>query len=125
MNARSHALLEPELEVPSEVLATLLRRAPRNDSICRLMTAVLDDALTCLEKNVRARNVREQRRFEEAHQWLMTAGEADEATFSFERVCAALDIDPLYLQAVIRRWRDAQLKAAGSAALRPSKPRRR
>ena len=45
MGAQTDALFEPELAVPSQVLATLRGQAPRHDSICRLMIAVLADAL--------------------------------------------------------------------------------
>jgi hypothetical protein len=55
------------------------------------MMAVLDDAVRCVENHRFSRETRRRRLFADAKQWLL----AEEAhwPYSFESICAVLDLD--------------------------------
>jgi hypothetical protein len=63
------------------------RRAPER----RLMIAVLQDAIECIEKHRLARGGPRQRLFNEVAQWLLS--EQTDWLYSFERICEVLDLD--------------------------------
>lgn len=73
----------------------------------RLITAVLEEAVTCFQKHACARKKREQRLFDEVFFWIMRADRSGDA-FSFEGICSVLGIDPSYLRGGLRRWLQAQ-----------------
>jgi hypothetical protein len=57
----------------------------------RLMMAVLDDAVRCVETYRGPTDARGRRLFHEAKQWLLAA--EPYWPYSFERICAVLDLD--------------------------------
>jgi len=67
---------------------------------------VLDDAVLTFQKYVTATGRRGQRLFTEAEDWFVS--EPDEWPFGFENVCQALGLEPSYIWAGLRRWRDRQ-----------------
>ena len=74
--------------LPSRDLAPMPRkRAPEE----LLMIAVLNDALECLEKHRFATERQRCRLFHQARQWFL-AGDT-QWPYSFERICASLDLD--------------------------------
>jgi len=83
----------------------------------RLMIAVLADAVWCLEKFRVPTDARGRRTFHRAKQWLL-ASEPD-WPYSFERICAALDLNA---SAVRHRFRDALdlPPVPGARALQPT-----
>lgn len=68
----------------------------------RLMWAILKDSLCCYHTYARARTVHGQRLFREAERWVQSRDFG--WVFSFENVCAVLDIDSDYLRNELRRW---------------------
>ena len=50
--------------------------------------------------------------FEEVEEWV--AGVGGEWPFSFENICAALDLDAEYLRAGMIRWKEAERRKARS-----------
>lgn len=62
----------------------------------RLLRAVLEDALKCLEKCARARDRRGRKLFEETAGWMLA--EDEDSIFSFRSVCEALGLDPSYIR---------------------------
>jgi hypothetical protein len=79
----------------------------RDDSqsrpIKRLMLAVLEDALRCLNKYAHAKSGAHRLLYREAEQWL---GSRDSyALFSFILVCETLGIEPEYLRSGVLQWR--------------------
>ncbi|MFN8627849.1 MAG: hypothetical protein U0587_17955 [Candidatus Binatia bacterium] len=94
------AFVHPEVILPEQFFGALRRQRPRQGEQ-RLMLAMLEDALRCFQNHLFARRSRERRLFWDAEQWLL--GE-DQAPFSFEHVCAVLEIDPAYLRERLQRW---------------------
>jgi hypothetical protein len=80
-------LFEPHIVLPVQHFNPPKRLAPEH----RLMMAVLDDAVRCVEKYRFPRDGRGRRLFHEAQQWLLD--EEPSWPFSFERICAVLDLD--------------------------------
>jgi len=76
----------------------------------RLMLAVLEDAVLILHRHVGERGARAQRLVREVEQWV--DGHNREWLFSFENICAALNLNP----SAIRRGLRGLLGATGVAA---------
>jgi hypothetical protein len=78
----------------------------------RLMLAVLQSAIEDFQKYVLAQDKRGKELFQEAEDWIL---ETDSASFfSFENICAHLDLAPDYVRRGFMRWkadkRDGELK---------------
>jgi hypothetical protein len=73
--------------LPSQQYNALRKLTPEQ----RLMVAVLDDVLDCLEKYRRAVDSEGCRLFDEARQWLLA--EETDWLYSFQGICSALDLN--------------------------------
>jgi len=80
-------MCEPDLILPSQHFRQPEKLAPEH----RLMIAVLDDAIRCVERNRVSTDMHGQRAFREAQQWLLA--QEPNWPYSFERICAVLDLD--------------------------------
>jgi|HubBroStandDraft_5_1064220.scaffolds.fasta_scaffold47814_1 hypothetical protein len=82
----------------------------RDDSVMRpikrLMLAILEDALRCLQKYAAAKSGARRLMYWEAEQWLYSEG--GNALFSFTMVCETLGIEPEYLRSGLLQWRRMQ-----------------
>jgi hypothetical protein len=74
--------------------AQMRRRAPTPEE--RLMCAVLEHAIECLQKYRWAKSARDQRLRVEAWEWIEAT--QNDWPFSFERICEALGLDTAYLR---------------------------
>ena len=83
----------------------------------RLMFAVLIDAVRCLEMGLTGPASR-KRTLAEVEWWLFRA--RGDQLFSFDSVCAALEIDPDHLRRGLLRWRDQKLAGKTSHMIRRS-----
>jgi hypothetical protein len=101
------SLLEPETIVPSQYFDRVGVDASSQPEK-RLMLAVLEDAITTFQRHVHSETRRSKRLVEDVEAW--TAGSRDEDSFSFEEVCAALDIEPEYVRQGLARWKAAELR---------------
>jgi hypothetical protein len=72
------------------------------------MWAMLKDTLSCYHAYANATTVQGQRLFREAERWLLSSDLS--WMFSFENVCAVLDIDSESLRNELRRWRRTRLQ---------------
>ena len=97
-----HSLFEPDALLPKQAL-DVYRRMARLDPEKELMLAVLQDAVACFQKYVRAQDRKGKTRFREVEDWIMEKG-SDEV-FSFESICETLAIDPSYLRQGLLRWK--------------------
>jgi hypothetical protein len=68
-----------------------------------LMYAVLEDALNCFAKQFVENGVRARCLAKEAERWFFC--DEDCWTFSFANICLVLRIDPGYVRARLRQWR--------------------
>lgn len=87
--------------------------ARRDEPEHRLMIAVLQSAIECLEKHRSATDSHGQRLFREAQEWFLVG--AVDWPCSFEGICAVLDLDA----AAVRQ----HLRVAADALLTPDQPR--
>ena len=88
--------------------------------IKRLMLAVLEDALNCLDKHANANHGDSLRIYREAEHWFCRSN--DDSIFSFSTVCETLGIEPNYLRSGLRRWRDTQSGSRNENRLGPRAP---
>jgi hypothetical protein len=89
--------------IPPPHVVEQIRKQPE----CRLLWAVLQDAMETYMKYAGAANRRGRRLFAEVEQWI---GEEDPTRLcSFVSICHVLELDPGYLRAGLRRWRTATL----------------
>jgi hypothetical protein len=79
-------ILQPDIILPSQYFEPR-GRLPEH----RLMIAVLQDAIDCVAKHRCARDFPGRRLFDEATRWLLA--EETDWLYSFERICAVLDLD--------------------------------
>jgi hypothetical protein len=130
-------LAEPEVLMPSQYL-DLLRGHSQYEGEKRLMLAVLEDAISCYQKYAGADKGRRERLFKEAEEWLLDQDSS--WPFSFEAICATLELNSDYLREGLLRWRDrflarpdaavatvarVRLRAARRHKILPFVPRRR
>lgn len=98
--------------LPQQFFAVVYGRAISRSGEYRLLVAVLEDAVTCYQRYAQPRTKRERVLFSEAAEWIMNSDLQDRRVevstypaFSFEQICAALDLDADYIRAGLRRWR--------------------
>lgn len=70
----------------------------------RLMLAVLEEALATFQKHAAARTRGGQQLFADVEKWI--AADDTEWLLSFLNICHAVSLEPAYLRAGLRRWRD-------------------
>ncbi len=99
-------LLQPDTLLPSQYFA-ILRRKGAHEPERRLVVAVLEDAVECFQKHIRARDPKARQLFVDAEEWICS--EDRSWPFSFENVCDLLQINPEYLRRGLIAWRDRQM----------------
>jgi hypothetical protein len=70
----------------------------------RLMLAVLEDAVGTFQKHAEASGRRGRRMFNEAEEWFNS--EDAGWPFAFVNICQGLGMEPDYMRAGLRRWRE-------------------
>jgi len=108
---RSSTPLEPDTLVPAQYFERVGSDAAFQPEK-RLMLAVLEEAIATFQRHVLSDNRRSQRLVEEVEAW--TSGVDIDWPFSFENVCASLDLEPEYLRAGMARWKNAELRRVHS-----------
>jgi hypothetical protein len=91
-----------------------------------LVIAVLEDALVTFKEKLLASGGKHQKLFEDAEDWIWSSD--GEGFFSFENVCAELDISPGYLRRQLLRWKNhamAERRGRVPQSSLPKKPGRR
>ena len=109
-------LLQPDTLLPSQYFAALKRKG-QHEPERRLAIAVLQDAVDCYQKHLRARDRKARQLFVDAEEWITS----DDRTwpFSFDNVCDLLQISPEYLRRGLAVWKERQLaRALGEPANR-------
>lgn len=98
-------LLEPEILLPTQLYERGSRAILEGER--RLMLAVLEDAVSCFQKYAGATGQRGRRLFQEAEEWFLE----DDGTwvFSFEAICAVLNINSEYFRKNLESWKQELL----------------
>lgn len=87
------------------ILVNLSRQVTR-DGEKGLMLAILQSAIEDAEKYVLATDKKGQALFDAAETWIL---ETDSPSFfSFNNICAYLDLDPDYIRKGFTRWKEAK-----------------
>lgn len=85
----------------------------------KLMLAVLENAIEDFQKHALASDKRGKELFQDAETWILETNSP--SFFSFENICAHLDLDPDYVRRGFIRWKIAKQK--GDVKCDPSKRR--
>ncbi len=119
----STLMVEADLIVPSQFFDRI-RAEQSSQPEKRLMLAVMEDAISTLQKSVYGATRRQRRLLKETEEWI---GSLDTSwPFSFENICAALDIEADYLRQGIKRWKSSRLaQYQGQGQPTPHSPFRR
>jgi hypothetical protein len=116
----THPEDNPSVRLPDIILPAQFH--PRSHSKasgeCRLMIALLEDAIHCFQKHLFAEEERNRRLFREADEWIRS--ERPDAILSFEYVCGVLGLEPGYLRRQLQLWQDQQMTRAAAAHPRRS-----
>ena len=99
-------LLQPDTLLPSQYFAAL-RRKGAHEPERRLAIAVLQDAVDCFQKHLRARDRKARQLFLDAEEWICS--EDRSWPFSFENICDLLQINAEYLRRGLSTWKDQQI----------------
>jgi hypothetical protein len=114
-----------ELSFPADALMPTQfyparRRPTAVEPILRLMAGILIDATRCFQRNFEASDAKRRGEFRETEFWIFHDKGNDDGPFSFEVVCAALEIDPRRLRNLIVRWEKDRRAADTQRARRSS-----
>ena len=101
-------LLQPDTLLPSQYFAALKRKG-QHEPERRLAIAVLQDAVDCYQKHLRARDRKARQLFLDAEEWITSDDRS--WPFSFDNVCDLLQINPQYLRRGLAVWKERQLDA--------------
>ena len=101
-------LFEPDTLLPIQYFEAM-RRKHLLEGEKRLILSVLEDAIECFMKCIEASTNKGQRLFRDADEWINL--EDKRWVFSFDNVCEMLDINPEYMRAGLRRWKERKLIA--------------
>ncbi len=107
-------LFEPDTLLPIQYFEAM-RRKHLLEGEKRLILSVLEDAIECFMKCIDATTSKGQRLFRDAEEWINL--EDKHWVFSFDNVCDMLDINPDYMRAGLRRWKERHLELRARRAL--------
>jgi hypothetical protein len=94
------SLFQPDFLLSAQYFGNLRKSLLEPEK--KLMFAILEDAISCYQKNVTSHSVKGKRFFEETKNWIVAAG--NDWIFSFDNVCEALGLNPQYVRQGLLRW---------------------
>ena len=119
-SAGARGMLAPELLLASQYFDRV-RRQVTPEPERRLMIAVLEDGVQTYLKHVGATERRRRQLFDEADEWVESRETA--WLYSFENVCAVLDLDAEYLRRGLHAWRAQARRTLRHGAVPEERPR--
>jgi hypothetical protein len=123
MKDASALLYHPtSLGIEAGFFESLLKKSVREGEE-KLMLAVLEDAVTCFQKYVLAKDPRGKALFRGAEDWILEQN--SDWIFSFASICEVLGLSPEYVRQGLMRWKEGRLTAAPKAKIYHLRPRRR
>lgn len=111
-NRREEGLFEGEIKEIRGYDQTLQNKIELQPEL-RLMSAILEDAVTCFQKHVSARDQKGIKRFRESEDWFLD--DRNDEIFSFVSICEQLGINPKYLRQGLLRWKRKKLAEVPAA----------
>jgi hypothetical protein len=112
--------IEPEIVLPVQV-DDLERRCGRPEH--QLLRAALEDAVFTYLRRCTSSRLADRALFVETSAWF--ASDDAGSLFCFVSICQHLTLDPAYVRAGLRRWRDADGRATPRRIRRPAGSRHR
>jgi hypothetical protein len=106
-------LFEPDTLLPIQYFEAM-RRKHLLEGEKRLILSVLEDAVECFMKCIDSTTNKGQRLFRDAEEWINL--EDKRWVFSFDNVCDMLDVNPDYMRAGLRKWKERKLEAIARRA---------
>src|SRR5215510_5841579 len=94
-----------------EIISKLFKKDIREGEE-KLMLAVLADAIDDFKKHLFSKDQRGQKLFQEAEEWFLEKD--DDQLFSFEYICATLQLHPDYIRRGLLFWKKSKLKKTHS-----------
>ena len=107
---RTTTPLEPDTLVPAQYFDRIgadIAFQPEK----RLMLAVLEEAIATFQRHAVSRTPRSMRLVQDVEEW--TAATDQDWPYSFENICAALNLESEYLRKGMARWKATQHRQAG------------
>jgi hypothetical protein len=101
IDGRPNVLFQSDELAAHEYLKTFERVRPLQPER-RLMLAVLEDAVMCFQRYLRANGGKEKKLHEDAASWIFDRD--DNRAFSFESICEICGLDPDYLRMGLLKW---------------------
>lgn len=111
---RYGGFLQPDAILPAQFFQSL-RSKSQFDGERRLMIAVLEDAVNCFMKQLHATDPKARQLFTDAEEWI--ANDDRSWFFAFDNVCETLDLNPDYVREGLFKWRAAERRRVGDAAV--------
>lgn len=97
-------------------------RSSQTSGEMALMHAILEDAIDCFRKQFISGKRRDLRLAREAEEWIFD--ESVHWPFSFINICTVLGLDPGYIRAGLKRWRQYTTPRVMKSARHPSRQQR-
>jgi len=107
-------LFKPDILLPSQFFGAMRQRVPQ-EAEYRLVVALLQDAVECFQKHVRARDPKARQLFTDAEAWINSDDRA--WAFSFPNVCDLLGLNGEHLRRGLQRWKEGELARHGRRSL--------
>lgn len=112
-------LFEPDTLLPIQYFEAM-RRKHLLEGEKRLILSVLEDAIECFMKCIDSPTNKGQKLFRDAEEWINLQDK--HWVFSFDNVCEMLDINPDYMRAGLKKWKERKLEALARKAAEPPAP---
>ena len=86
----------------------VVRRKQHLEPEKNLMLAILEEGISCFQKQLFAKSQKGKNLFREAEAWILQCDV--DRLFSFESICETLGISPNYLRSGLIAWKNRQLE---------------
>ncbi len=114
------SLFQPDTLLPAQYFETF-RRKVHLEPEKRLMLAVLEDAVSCFQKYIFARDSKGKGLFRDAEDWILE--EQSDWLFSFNNICEVFGFNPQYVREGLVRWKEKKLAERPKAKIYRLTPR--
>ncbi len=108
MEQTMDSLLQPDTLLPAQYLETT-RRENHLDPEKMLMLAVLEDGVSCFQKNISTQDEKGKKLLNEEEEWVLMEQNGD-WLFSFDNICETLGLNPCYVREGLQRWLQHRLR---------------
>jgi hypothetical protein len=103
--------VDPVSRFEHEKVHGVERGSQNDETLRRLMLAVLEDGIACIQASLFKPSCRNKKLSQEAEEWIYAI---DDGVFSFTNICETLGFSPQALRKRLERWKTKQI-AAGSS----------